>query len=1594
MAEQDNSPATGGFDPSKYQVVGQMPPPAVAGPDESQATPTPTSGSFDPSKYQVVGQVAPPQGATAKPSVGGFNPDKYQVVERTTPTALPPSLADQDDPGTWQKFKDIYNDKNSSIISKVWDAANTPLLSSQTLTDWEDKAGFDASHNGWLRGANSLVAGLSTPLSLGLMLGTGGASSLVESGGAAMLAEEGMTAAQIADVSEGVNVFSKAQKLGKSAEEAYAAVKEAGMDPALLKQGLDTLAEGGMTADSLIAHGIIRRSAGLALRRVGMAAADADKLAHATQVMVDAGFTTQMAYGAAVTIPSFLDAVKDEDYDKAKELLVEGFGSGGLATLGAMSFRSDVGHLMSDMSAAAGLQVKPTEEVQMLRNSFGKGDADKLESSRAMELDVAALEKKYPNLSKQDRARIMNAMQSENDAEMAQRGNILARAGNAEHLKIPLPDDQETNPQLNLARPPKSSEFQTWFGNSAIVDERGAPKTVYHNTATDFTSFDTGKSAELGTHFGTVDQANEMSLSQPGKENSPTRKRAQTMPVYLKIENPLRLEDAGSFEPEHVVPQLEAKGVITPAQAKDILRTHNAGETLFANEKIKTLLKNAGYDGITYLNRREGIPGTIPVEDDKLSAEDFKKKYPAAQDSYIALDPEQIKFALEARSGSWTRKLPIHPKEYLDRIGADANTLIQSQADRDKLKVLRDTYSKGEEDSLPPARMFLDHEGKSVGHDHEGSLRALVAHELGMDSVPVDTHKSGTPDEEFKYLADSTGKQLNIPAVPHDAEEAAKHARYEELAGNKHVADKYTPEEVEALVDSYDYRKLTPAHQELAKELRGIFNETLERAQRTGALNDKQAVENYVTQLWDKEHDASRKLIHDSQHDTGFYTNTSMMRKRVFENAFEGQLLGNKLRMSDPIKLAAYNRVGFDTAIANRKTLAEIQDKGYKASDGRPAVAPSTSLTVATGEDGEDPTVFVHPSSVRNIRIADKVIEGLKNTGDLKRMLDKGDIVEIGKKKPTGQMSDTDYFKKALNDKFPGKGFGALQPAEQSEVMTLADKYKQDAKANPPIYAWNTQNYKDIDHPAMQKWMWSGQDTAGNPVLTHGNLKVHPEMYEFMRKQLGMDKSGLKDIAKVPLKLGQEAKGILLFGSPFHLFQEGLRAIMTGVSPIGIDKWDLRTDPVLKRGVEKGLTLTSPKGSISDWEAGSEVGHSKILSKIPLVGQYQAWTQDFLFKKYIPGLKARSYRTLVSRYAEAYPDWTADKIAETAAADTNERFGGINYKRLGRSATMQDAARLLTLAPDWLESEVRFLGRTMGSEGKVARADVAKFALGLWAAARVLNYVSTGRMHNEAPFGLAMKGKNGDEKIYSIRTLPTDMLHAVSDPAGFMRGRMSPLVRSGTEMYTGRDEHGKRLPDTSLLWNIAQNSAPIPLQSTIKAAGGQTPELPTQDQVIKGMGATVFPYRTEAQKVASQFASDHSESGPVHKQDLVKHQLMMKFEDDLRSGDMQPQQLYEMVDKGEIAPKEAKKVLASLKETAHLDGHMATLYRRSMRLSAPELVQVWDKAQEDEKQALQPLMQKAAKAYYKKMLEESPESRMADPTYKKLRAIFPQVAPF
>lgn len=170
------------------------------------------------------------------------------------------------------------------------------------------------------------------------------------------------------------------------------------------------------------------------------------------------------------------------------------------------------------------------------------------------------------------------------------------------------------------------TNLKRWAGRTKVTNPEGSPLVVFHASANAWEgdAFRRRKPASgkmsLGFHFGSAKAAQER--IQPAVDEkaawSWSDLAPHTIAVYLRIENPLRLRDIGSWhDPAWVLKALEEVGVqVSAATIAGIVKE----------------LKAIGHDGIVYANTVEDV----------------------GSDSWIAFDAKQIKSAI-GNSGLFDR---------------------------------------------------------------------------------------------------------------------------------------------------------------------------------------------------------------------------------------------------------------------------------------------------------------------------------------------------------------------------------------------------------------------------------------------------------------------------------------------------------------------------------------------------------------------------------------------------------------------------------------------------------------------------------------------------------------------------------------------------------------------------------------------------------------------------------------------------------------------------------------------------------------------------------------------------------------------------
>jgi len=283
----------------------------------------------------------------------------------------------------------------------------------------------------------------------------------------------------------------------------------------------------------------------------------------------------------------------------------------------------------------------------------------------------------------------------------------------------------------------------------------------------------------------------------------------------------------------------------------------------------------------------------------------------------------------------------------------------------------------------------------------------------------------------------------------------------------------------------------------------------------------------------------------------------------------------------------------------------------------------------------------------------------------------------------------------------------------------------------PLLSTRQLEGYKEVEHLNMNVWEWAGEVEGGK--VYGKNFFATEDGQLFERRRLYAPKPqannlnnmlGISKLAEVPgikavTKFNTITKAWILQSSLFHQ-QAFLRSYyLPGAdwgqfkTPRAAYKEGIRSvealDPVLIHGVRNGLTL----GLKQDWSESllrEKTVVGKVLDKWKAsreikdgINNLREAQAEFLFGELGAGLKAKSYMDTFRQQIKKYPNENPDVIAKRVAMLINDDYGGLHLQRLGRNPTLQHIFRLVALAPDWTESNIRTMVKTLTNKNQSQR---------------------------------------------------------------------------------------------------------------------------------------------------------------------------------------------------------------------------------------------------------------------------------------------------
>lgn len=212
-----------------------------------------------------------------------------------------------------------------------------------------------------------------------------------------------------------------------------------------------------------------------------------------------------------------------------------------------------------------------------------------------------------------------------------------------------------------------SPQFKAWFGNSKVVDATGKPLVCYHGTWKPFDHIDPSLCGDLGAHFTSDPKVASMftgiSFLDGSRDLRNNNVSSRVIPVYLKIENPVRMHDHGAWDAFDVIDELHSLKALTDDEADEMRKLCNQG--MYSDSQLVPLLQEKGIDGVVYENTAEGGGDSWIIFNPDQARPVFSFRNPVNESHHPSDNCRDECFALEEYAQSIGVDLHItpHPEE-------------------------------------------------------------------------------------------------------------------------------------------------------------------------------------------------------------------------------------------------------------------------------------------------------------------------------------------------------------------------------------------------------------------------------------------------------------------------------------------------------------------------------------------------------------------------------------------------------------------------------------------------------------------------------------------------------------------------------------------------------------------------------------------------------------------------------------------------------------------------------------------------------------------------------------------------------------------
>jgi len=482
-------------------------------------------------------------------------------------------------------------------------------------------------------------------------------------------------------------------------------------------------------------------------------------------------------------------------------------------------------------------------------------------------------------------------------------------------------------------------------------------------------------------------------------------------------------------------------------------------------------------------------------------------------------------------------------------------------------------------------------------------------------------------------------------------------------------------------------KNLTPEQKKIADEIVEIYEDVGSRAKDAGVIRN--IVDNYVSRTWDFGEKASHEFYRK------FGTATRHARMRVLDTILEGWSKGYKLKINGATNNLAAYKVEIANVIESRRLIKD----GMKIKN----------------QKGQ--FVFSHYMEEGYKQISHPNFTWWDYRGSIKLDILKENLIKISKEKISQRVGEEgevesrpiDKLKEIVTESLVARGM--TEEEAQNAVARIQGAKNRNEIVNEIISQVEVREEKVKGvkfRPVLKKGFIITEDGA---ILEKRPIYAPEKIAKRLNRILNTSKLKQNWVEETTA-FNAGIKATILQTSLFHHFAFSRSYLFGGALAKGGDvnfirayKEGLRSIQALKPEIEllvrNGLTF----GRMQEWDElmlRKDEKFDKMLGKIGIpkvvrnpIRSFQRRQAYFLFNKFGAGLKAYTalleYNHLLDKYPELEPNARAKQVAELV----NDDFGGLHLERMGRDKTSQHLFRLVFLAPDWTESNVRTMYKAL-----------------------------------------------------------------------------------------------------------------------------------------------------------------------------------------------------------------------------------------------------------------------------------------------------------